>query len=78
MNGGCASTTPTSTNTTQRTPLGCRGLTKSSTPRRAATYSASSTATPGTTRSRSRKKARRRPRSSPRLAPTSTQQCHLG
>jgi hypothetical protein len=37
-----------------------------STPRRAATFSASSTATPGTTRSRSRKKTRRRPRSSPR------------
>jgi hypothetical protein len=34
-------------------------LTKSLTPRRAVTCSASSTATPGTTRSRSRKKTRR-------------------
>jgi hypothetical protein len=33
-------------------PSGCRRLIKSSTPRRAATCSASSTATPGTTRSR--------------------------
>jgi hypothetical protein len=35
----------TSTNTVLKTPSGCRGLMKSSTPRRAATYSASSTAT---------------------------------
>jgi hypothetical protein len=34
-----------------RTPSVCRGLTKSLTPRRAATCSASSTATPATTRS---------------------------
>jgi hypothetical protein len=54
-------------------PSGCRGSTMSSSPRRAATCYASSTATPGTTRSRSRKKTRRRPRSSPRLAPTATQ-----
>jgi hypothetical protein len=39
-----------------RTPSGCRRLIKSLTPRRAATCSASSTATPGTTRSLSRKK----------------------
>jgi hypothetical protein len=76
--GGCASTTPISTNTAPRTPSGCRRLTKSSTPRRAVTYSASSTATPGTSRSISRKKTRRRPRSSPRLAPTATQQCRSG
>jgi hypothetical protein len=48
MSGGCASTTLTSTNTAPRNPSGCRGLTKSSTPRRAATCSTSSTATPGT------------------------------
>jgi hypothetical protein len=42
-------------------------LIKSSTPRWAATCSASSTATPATTRSLSRKKIRRRPHSSPVL-----------
>jgi hypothetical protein len=34
MSGGCASTTLTSTNTAPRTPSSCRGLIKSSTPRR--------------------------------------------
>jgi hypothetical protein len=75
---GCASTTLISTNTTPRTPSGCRRLIKSSTPRRTVTCSASSTATPGTTRSLSRKKTRRRPHSSPRLAPTATQQRRSG
>jgi hypothetical protein len=41
--------------------------------RRAATCSASSTATLSTTRLRSRKKTKRRPRSSPHLAPNATQ-----
>jgi hypothetical protein len=76
--GGCASITPTSTSTAPRTPSGFRGSIKSLTPRRAATCSASSTATPGTTRSRSRKKTRRRPRSSPRLARTATRPCPSG
>jgi hypothetical protein len=53
-------------------PFGLPRIDKSSTPRRAVTCSASSTATPGTTRSRSRKKTRRRQRSSPRLARTAT------
>jgi hypothetical protein len=53
-------------------------LIKSSTPRRAVTCYASSTATPGSTRSRSRKKIRRRPRSSPRLARTATRHCPSG
>jgi hypothetical protein len=69
---GCASTTPISTNTAPRTPLGCRGLIKSLTPRQVVTCSACLTATPGTTKSLSRKKTRRKPRSSPRLAPTAT------
>jgi hypothetical protein len=47
-------------------------------PRRAATCSAFSTATPDTTRSRSRKKTRRRPCSSPCLARTATQPCLSG
>jgi hypothetical protein len=51
---------------------------KSSTPRRAATCSASSTATLGTTRLLSRKKTRRRPSSSTRSAPTATRLCRLG
>jgi hypothetical protein len=42
------------------------------------TFSASSTATPGTTRSQSRKKTVRRPRSSPRLARTATRPCPSG
>jgi hypothetical protein len=54
--GRCVSTTPTSRSTAPRTPSGCRGLIKSSTPRRATTCPASSTATPGTTISPSRKK----------------------
>jgi hypothetical protein len=53
-------------------PFGLPRIDQSSTPRRAATCSASSTATLGTTRLLSRKKTRRRPCSSPRLAlPTS-------
>jgi hypothetical protein len=59
-------------------PFGFRGYIKSSTPRRAAACSASSTATPGTTRLPSRKKIRRRPRSSPRSAPTATRPCRSG
>jgi hypothetical protein len=46
--------------------------------RRAATCSASSTATPGTTRLLSRKKTRRRLCSSPRLASTATRPCRSG
>jgi hypothetical protein len=45
---------------------------------RAATCSASSTATPGPTRLPSRKKIKRRSCSSPRSAPTTTQRCRSG
>jgi hypothetical protein len=58
-----------------RTPSCCRELIKSSTPRRAATCSASSTATLATTRSVSRKNTRRKSRSSPCSDPTATRQC---
>jgi hypothetical protein len=58
-NGGCASTIPTSTDTTPRTPSGCHRLIKSSTPRQTATYSAFSTATRGITRLLTRKMTRR-------------------
>jgi hypothetical protein len=61
-----------------RTLSGCRGLIKSSTPRRDATCSASSTAIPGTTRLPSRKKTRKRPRTSPRSVPTTTRRCRSG